>query len=489
MAQWAPYTMVSYQGDIHPIMSPVNMLNNQQQPTTDLLRPHSVAFGQSFYPPMHFQWQQQQPLQPQQPDVTKDHHHVSGLLFPGPHPDLVSSQPCYSNDQSDQSQPTYANDNEQPQYINSREARGASLPPQIQAAEWTPKPPPRSKRASRLGSRTSLTGGGGFDFNPQELTDKLQHLQSEKNHHEAPKRPPRRKKQLFRKSATSHTLPRDFGLHSIAEDENKPMVPMPGGSVQVIDAGSSSDDHHLLMKQPIVPMPKSDFEAAVTPDRKGEKPSIPQPDGFVLLPDHSEYISVTLPLPPNHAKKRSRRKVDPEMRSRANSLHSIRDEIIDGLQKMSASVNVLKQGVVKIYEDLMPPAPQATYASPMKKSATKTNASCTGIEATTQTLEEDPYETVSIKQKLVVDCPPPTATPATFNCTENELSNVEKAFHATFFGIVHEEGIGETSVETALPKDHEIEDVEDDADEVTPTGQDAIKVMFGLFFQCVSTMA
>ena len=175
------------------------------------------------------------------------------------------------------------------------------------------------------------------------------------------------------------------------------------------------------------------------------------------------------------------------MRSRANSLHSIRDEIIDGLQKMSASVNVLKQGVVKIYEDLMPPpAPVATYASPIKKNNGQVSE---GIEATTQTLEEDPYETVSIKQKLVVDCPPPTATPATFNCTENELSNVEKAFHATFFGIVHEEGIGETSVETALPKDHEIEDVEDDADEVTPTGQDAIKVMFGLFFQCVSTMA
>lgn len=248
--------------------------------TADLLRPHSVALGQSFYPPMHFQWQQ--PQQPQ-PDVTKDHHHVSGLLFPGPHPDLVSSQPSYSNQQP---QPTYANDNEQPQYINSREARGASLPPQIPATEWTPQPPPRSKRASRLGSRTSLTsqGEGGFDFNPQELTAKLQGL-------EAPKRPPRRKRQLFRKSATSHTLPRDFGLHSIAEDENKPLVPMPGGSVlSSSSACIDNADDHWLKKQPIVPMPKPDFEAAAAAavTSSGEKPSIPQPDGLVLLPDHSK---------------------------------------------------------------------------------------------------------------------------------------------------------------------------------------------------------
>ena len=76
---------------------------------------------------------------------------------------------------------------------------------------------------------------------------------------------------------------------------------------------------------------------------------------------NNAYISVTLPMPANHVQKR-RRNIDPEMRSRANSLHSIRDEIIDGLQKMSASVNVLKQGVTKIYEDLMPPTP--TYASP-----------------------------------------------------------------------------------------------------------------------------
>ena len=33
------------------------------------------------------------------------------------------------------------------------------------------------------------------------------------------------------------------------------------------------------------------------------------------------------------------------------------------------------------------------------------------------------------------------------------------------------------------------EDEDEDDDDVTPTGQDAIKVMFGLFFQCVSTMA
>ena len=145
------------------------------------------------------------------------------------------------------------------------------------------------------------------------------------------------------------------------------------------------------------------------------------------------------------------------MRSRANSLHSIRDEIIDGLQKMSASVNVLKQGVVKIYEDLLPPN-QATYASPIKKST---------HSAQTQTREEDPYETVSFKEKLVVDCPSPTAPTPTNLTAENELSNVEKAFHATFFGIVHEKG----NIDIAN-KDHE--DVED-ADEVTPTGEEPVQ--------------
>ena len=189
-------------------------------------------------------------------------------------------------------QPTYANEHDQqqqPQYINSRDARGASLPPQIQAAEWKPQPPPRSKRASRVGSRGSLNALKGFDFNPQELTEKLQDLSAKEK--SMPKRPPRRKKQGFRKSATSHTLPRDFGLHSIAEDDNKPMVPMPGLEASP-SSGKTGEDHQWpLMKQPLVPMPKADDLEAVTVVRKEqseEKPSIPQPDGSALLPEHSK---------------------------------------------------------------------------------------------------------------------------------------------------------------------------------------------------------
>ena len=72
-------------------------------------------------------------------------------------------------------------------------------------------------------------------------------------------------------------------------------------------------------------------------------------------------MSVTLPMPANHVQKR-RKKIDSEIRSRANSLHSLRDEMIEGLQQLSASVNVLKQGVAKIYEDMVPITP--TYASP-----------------------------------------------------------------------------------------------------------------------------
>ena len=291
MAQWAPYNSVSYPGHVTP-MSPIILLPPNEASevamTTDLLRPHSVAFGQSFYPQMHFQWQPSQqppqPLQPQQqPDVTQEHHHVSGLLFPGP--DLVSGQACYSNDQ----QPTYANDQDQPQYINAREARGASMPPQIQGKDWTPKPPPRSKRPSRMGSRGSLADPFSVTVHPEELSEKLKTLEV----NEAPQRPPRRrKKNHCLKSATSHTLPRDFGLHSIAEDEKvnegaagKPTVPMPGldGSKDV----SKAQDH-----LPVVPMPGGAKQEAVNSSE--EKPSIPQPDGSSIVPDKGKLRSTML---------------------------------------------------------------------------------------------------------------------------------------------------------------------------------------------------
>ena len=47
---------------------------------------------------------------------------------------------------------------------------------------------------------------------------------------------------------------------------------------------------------------------------------------------------------------------------------------------------------------------------------------------------------------------------------------------------MHEEG-------TTLPKDHEIEEVEDEADEVTPTGdEEATKVHFFSFFRNFQTL-
>ena len=269
---------------------PILMLNPNQAGevamTADLLRPHSVAFGQSFYPQMHFQWQpsqqSQQLQQPQQqPDVTQEHHHVSGLLFPGP--DLVSGQACFSNDQ----QPTYANDQDQPQYINSREARGASMPPQIQGSDWTPKPPPRSKRPSRLGSRNSLVDPFNVTVNPVELSEKLKTLEIP----QTPQRPPRRrKKSHFQKSATSHTLPRDFGLHSIAEDDKttdnavgKPTVPMPGLETEESKDVANAQDH-----SPVVPMPGGANQEVVKSSEK--KPTIPQPDGSSVVPDKSKGI-------------------------------------------------------------------------------------------------------------------------------------------------------------------------------------------------------
>ena len=48
---------------------------------------------------------------------------------------------------------------------------------------------------------------------------------------------------------------------------------------------------------------------------------------------------------------------------------------------------------------------------------------------------EDPYETVNIAPKLVVECPAPTIPNGESENTARD--NVEKAFHATFFGIVH----------------------------------------------------
>ena len=53
-------------------------------------------------------------------------------------------------------------------------------------------------------------------------------------------------------------------------------------------------------------------------------------------------FSVTLPMPKRKPTPAAQGDLDP---IRSNSMQSIRDEIIDGLQKMSSSVDMLKRGV------------------------------------------------------------------------------------------------------------------------------------------------
>ena len=84
------------------------------------------------------------------------------------------------------------------------------------------------------------------------------------------------------------------------------------------------------------------------------------------------------------------------------SFQSIRDEIIDGLQKMGSNVNFLKQGVVKIYEDLKPipvvAAPtMPTYASPTKKGQIKVEKVKINKDNDDEEEEENPYETMIVK--------------------------------------------------------------------------------------------
>lgn len=403
-----------------------------------------MAFGAppAVYPLVNFNWQRQPQ---QQPDVTAQEHHVSGLLF---RPDLVANsteneQPSYANNQ-----PTYANENEvgqeQPCYMNTAEqrgARGVSMPPVIQPQDWTPQPPPRSKRPSRMGSRSSLAGSvNSIDVN--ELTSKLNQLASV---NPTPVRPPRRKRADKQKLKHSATLPRDFGagLHSIAEDceQKKPLIPQPSGSTSAADNNA---------KIPSVPMPTGpkteELPVVPMPLAEPEKPIIPQPEGLI----EKNYFSVTLPMP---ASKRPA-----QSRSRAASLHSIRDEIIEGLQKMGENVNVLKQGVSKIYEDLRPAA-APTYAQPRRSK--DFHPPQKEDEETKEASKENPYETVNYRQGLVTAPPPPSALAIAVNDHDPD-----RAFRATFFGIDSGYAVPKPSNE-----DQADDDDNDDGD-VTPTGDE-----------------
>ena len=512
MAQWTPYGFVPFQSNANLLMTPIpgldpnGMLSPTMRGTNDDLRPHSVAFGASMYPFVNFQWQPPPIGSPQPPDLTTfgmgAQHPQSGLLL---RPDVISDQPCYANDPKDQ--PTYANENqEEPSYLNTaadpRVHRGASLPPQLAPSDWTPKPPPRSKRNSRMGSRSSLAREtGDLSVNPKELSDKLNALQKNHPTHEgptAPKRPPRFKRD---KRIRNMTLPREIKLQSIMEDqpssqnqlqqESKPTVPQPGldnqeaGNKSTLtgpsptvpmpmgaaiattsasaDISEASTDIGIGVKSdghaPIVPMPTTNdatnlvtvhhdveksveavVEATAEINEANLRPVVPQPNvdsnrlsvistsadtSFVTAtavshdrPNSSASsvaanFTVTLPMPMK--RKSVQRDLDP-LSSRSNSMLSIRDEIIDGLQKMSSSVDMLRRGVIRVYEDLnLPPMTSAvtsttqtqipTYAMATKRSKKSSSSStrpASSLDAVSAKKIENPYETVSVDDGMVV---------------------------------------------------------------------------------------
>ena len=206
------------------------------------------------------------------------------------------------------------------------------------------------------------------------------------------------------------TLPREIKLHSISEDlppqqeeDQKPKIPQPGilnfNSQNSINDQSQCNEtgknptvpmpgienvkSESSSHAPVVPMPNNDdishvkvggtfnaasiFEPNLSTDEV-KKPVVPQPnldtnrlsvtsnDTFITTaatPETADNrptstvmnFSVTLPMP-NRRKSLQQdrtRDLDP---IRSNSMQSIRDEIIDGLQKMSsrkASINYVDE--------------------------------------------------------------------------------------------------------------------------------------------------
>ena len=480
-----------------------------------LSRPHSVAFGSppqppppgAMYPIINFNWQRGMSQQPQQmhqrqlmqqPDVTAQEHHESGLLF---RPDLVANS-------SDFAQPTYSNEGQeqQPCYINTldhRETRGVSMPPVIESSQWAPKPPPRSKRASRMGSRSSLADSNNGNIDVKELTQKLQTLETIAD--QPPIRPPRRKKSRSQLN-NSATLPRDFALQSIAEYEmppstaldhesqstsrpsipqpgagesglgqppetkvaaskpeietpqsaTKPSIPQPAGIVSRVSSECAVADLKMPIStvegnsNPVVPMPNIADELFVPTQEiidylvpTIEQPSIPQPNPATISPEifltetGSKFdFSITVPMPKSNT---SRKSSDASGGSRS-SAQSIRDEIIDGLHQMGSNVKILKQGVHKIYEDLKP---VPTYASPNKKGQqNKQTISAADDEAkevnTAVEDEENPYETLSVKENNNV-------INASESESESNCYDIQNDFRATFFGIAKDEDTNSSS--------------------------------------------
>lgn len=236
--------------------------------------------------------------------------------------------------------------------------------------------------------------------------------------------------------------------------EEEPVIPMPTGM-------PPSDASSCLLS--------NNEEVHATSDMK---PTIPQPSGELSILNMIEEDSctfspistssrpasqiasftVTLPLP-RRKQSDTTTSLDP-IRSRTTSMQSIRDEIIDGLQKMSSNVDFLKRGVAKIYEDFLP-----TYATPKKQPAHDDHAKA--LHSKTK-LAENPYETVSVcgADDIVVQPLPIHDFSDDSNVTDSKISKdqLDKAFHATFFGIASD--VNEVDVEE--------EEEEEDEGEKTP---------------------
>ena len=205
------------------------------------------------------------------------------------------------------------------------------MPPQIKASdEWTPKPPPRSKRNSRMGSRSSLaTTGSQTSVNPDELSNKLKELQKSPGDSSgmtnadtsgggqqplaAPKRPPRFKRD---KRIRNMTLPREMKLHSIAEDtqqqiplddsnNKQPKVPQPVGIASGTTSGATGTsggpegDQNNATNQPVVPVvpmpnniPTKNDDVAID---SAQNPTVPMPMEFGTMEHWNGDTAVVVP--------------------------------------------------------------------------------------------------------------------------------------------------------------------------------------------------
>ena len=295
---------------------------------------HPVFVGWQPAPPPQGDWPDQPP-----PDVIADPQQEEPFQqFP---PDVVPGtqelpDATYINQVEDQ--PTYMNDvqpegpvqgslpatlpakDEEPSYMNQADRlRGTSLPPQVSSSNFSPKPPPRSRRGSRRGSLLSLNQiGQGFD--PEHLSDKLKKMNfggstaslkdmhpTHKDPKTMPSRPPRRKDHL-RKAAINRefknlsVINEDLPQYDVPQAEPKesikevvePVVAQPGNVKHTLKRSTSLD------VKPTVPMPGSVDNLEIIGRSKSShnlsmafaEPKVPQP-----TPQVSKLKRLSLHIP------------------------------------------------------------------------------------------------------------------------------------------------------------------------------------------------